>query len=54
MLFLKIQNIFPAEHHSYQFSGSGFSAGSVPLKLLQQHRNGLKRGISFHFLIFLP
>ena len=25
----KIQNIFPAKHHSYQFSGSGFLAQKV-------------------------
>ena len=31
----KIQQIFLAKHHSYQFSGSGLLAQVVPLKVLQ-------------------
>ena len=49
MSFQKFKRYF-LQSVSYQFSGSGFLAQTVPLKVPHQHRNGLKRGASLHFL----
>ena len=49
----KIQKTFAKQSISYQFSGFEFLAQMVPLKVLQRHRNGLKRDVSLHFLNFI-
>ena len=53
-VLLKIQKIFPAKHHSYQFSGSGLLVWKVPLKVSQRCRNGLKIGVFVHCLTLQP
>ena len=52
MSFQKSKRYF-LQSISYQFSGFEFLAQMVPLKVLQRHRNGLKRDVSLHFLNFI-